>query len=113
MILPKVINVKNIQKLKNIEISLSIPHDIIFFEGHFQNYPVLAGVVQVDWVIHFAKQYFSLNKIQITNIDQLKFTQVILPNSQIMLNILIENQNILFKYYTNNTAFSSGKIIYK
>src|SRR5262245_39055720 len=36
------------------------PRDLVYFSGHFRDLPILAGVVQIDWVIAYGRQGFVL-----------------------------------------------------
>ena len=48
--------VNHVEKLlineQKIQLKLKIDEDLFWFQGHFEQHPILAGVVQVDWVIH-------------------------------------------------------------
>ena len=112
MVLPEVKSINN-NNSNLLELSLFIPEKLKYFEGHFPKYPVLPGIVQVEWVIHFVKQHLTHRDITIMNIDQLKFTQVILPKSIVNVKIQIENNKIIFQYFNDSATFSNGKIIYK
>src|SRR5690242_4306687 len=90
---------------------LQIQADLIYFAGHFPDFPLLPGVVQLDWAIHYAKLIFGMQdssqsdlnrdqtialrmteqtnlretfitstNIPLVQIEQLKFTQAILPD---------------------------------
>lgn len=110
--LPEIILEKVNIQAKLIELSLFIPHTIKYFDGHFPKHPVLPGVVQVDWVLYFIEKYLNIQNVKVSGVDQLKFTQVILPDSNIDVKIQLEENKITFQYYKDKVSFSSGKIIY-
>lgn len=89
---------------------LKVQQEILFFQGHFPDSPILPGVVQVDWVISFANEFFNLAKEKLTQIAQVKFTKVIKPESHLQLSIKLDKDQLTFKYYHHDTLYSSGKI---
>ena len=108
---PEVISQKVFSEEKTVLLELFIPRTIEFFEGHFPNSPVLPGVVQVDWAIDFAHQFLNIKKEDFLKMEQLKFTKVIVPNSTVFLSLTVENNRLVFKYYNQETVYSSGKIV--
>ena len=61
------------------------PHDVIFFQGHFPNAPILPGVAQLFTVRHFIQQAFN---VQVDGaIKRLKFQQPILPKQEVCLTV--------------------------
>ena len=109
---PIILEKKIIPEKNQALLTLFIPEVLDYFCGHFPNYPVLPGIVQVNWVIEFVQSLFNIESINIQKIDQLKFMRVILPNSKINLSFVINNQRIIFKYYNEDDYFSSGKITF-
>lgn len=96
----------------NLTLSLSIPAELIFFQGHFPNAPILPGVVQLDWALYFAHQFFHIKREEFLHIDQLKFTQVIKPNATLFLELKLEGEVLTFKYFNRDSGVvhSLGKI---
>ncbi len=41
-------------------LALTVPDDLLYFDGHFRVAPVLPGVVQVDWAIHYGRLHLGL-----------------------------------------------------
>ncbi|MFT6834969.1 MAG: 3-hydroxymyristoyl/3-hydroxydecanoyl-(acyl carrier protein) dehydratase [Francisellaceae bacterium] len=107
---PKIIKRYISPECHEVELTLFIPQEIIYFDGHFPGTPVLPGVVQVDWVIKFAAEIFKLDKTNVTSINQLKFTRVILPESTIILFLSLIDKRVMFKYMKGPVNYSSGKI---
>jgi len=108
---PKIIaKVEHEDKHKHITLCLLIPAEIIFFEGHFPNMPILPGMVQVDWAIFFASKFFDVTPEMFSHIEKLKFTAIIKPNQKLFLNLMLENNILTFKYFNDNVIYSTGKI---
>ena len=62
---------------------------LLAFRGHFPGNPILPGVVQVDWAIHFAVEAFGpLGGFR--SIEQLKFMDIIHPDETIDLQLAFD-----------------------
>lgn len=91
---------------------LRIDPEIAYFDGHFDNYPILAGVVQLDWAIHYGKTLLSANSV-FDGMEVIKFQQPILPNMLVLLTLRWEKEkNKLYFSYTSgeNSNHASGRI---
>ena len=100
---------ENINK-SEIKLELYIPPEIIYFSGHFHNAPVLPGVVQLEWVLHFANDYLGINKTDFIHIEQMKFSQIIPPDTKLFLHLTLKENNLRFKYYNDKAVYSAGKL---
>lgn len=107
---PELISTETIVDGHELTLELHIPKDCVFFNGHFPGNPILPGVVQVNWAINFAAKLLGVNKESITEIAQLKFTQVILPNTHLYLSLTLENNQLAFRYFNPECVYSFGKI---
>ena len=92
-------------------LSIYIPDDLSYFQGHFPEQPVVPGVVQIHWVGEIAKRYFS--SIGFVSLRAVKFGNVILPG--MVLNLTLDYQSkkhtFRFEYSDEKTSYSSGLII--
>lgn len=93
-----------------VTLCLFIPKDIIFFQGHFPQIPILPGVAQVDWAMFFAKKNLNIATENYKSIEQIKFTNIIKPDTTLFLSLKSENDSLTFKYFNNSTTYSLGKI---
>jgi len=101
-------SVINQQQLNNqCILTLKIPADLIYFEGHFDNEPIVAGVVQIAWVVYFGEKYIGF-KIPIQDIKSIKFKRLMTP--EIILDLIIEQQasTLKFSYQDQQGLFSKG-----
>jgi len=91
---------------------LQIDPEIVYFDGHFDNYPILAGVTQLDWAIYYGKTLLSANSV-FDGMEVIKFQQPILPNTLVLLTLRWEKEkNKLYFSYTSgeNQSHASGRI---
>ena len=94
----------------SLSADLTFLKDAIYFQGHFPNYPILPGVVQLHFVFHFLKRYFNETADKYS-VHKLKFTNLILPEKSIRFQITKTNKNEYdFSYTAEGKAYSSGKI---
>ncbi len=87
------------------------------FQGHFPSFPLLPGVSQIDWAVHFAKQCFANIPTHFNGMDVIKFQEPILPDSTITLTLewRDDQQKLHFSYTSTDEndelhKHSSGKI---
>lgn len=94
-------------------LQVGLPTDLFYFEGHFDIAPILPGVVQVDWAIKNARQYFDMLP-QFRAIHVLKFERVIRAETQLYLELMydIEKGSLSFRYYSLDGQHSTGRIIF-
>lgn len=103
-----------------IELILRIPENLAYLEGHFDNSPLVPGVVQLHWAIIYGNKYFHLNPttddLRVHQASQIKFSHPILPNQQIKL-VLTHSPdkktiNFNYKIHNTETVCSSGRFHY-
>lgn len=106
--------IKNLTKTENtLSGDLMFLGDGTYFRGHFENCPVLPGVIQLHFVIKFINLFFHKN-VKVYDIIKLKFTNLILPDTLIHfeLNKLGDNE-FCFCYENGDVKYSGGKIVIK
>ncbi|MGB8412179.1 MAG: hypothetical protein WCE23_05075 [Candidatus Binatus sp.] len=94
-----------------VELNLVVPGALLYFRGHFPNFPILPGIVQLDWAIQYGKQHFALGAVSPTTI-RIKFRKPIRPNHRVTLSLKhLHARNILeFNYSDPQGECSSGQI---
>ncbi len=109
--LPQVKSVKAENNSATLE--LFVDDNIKYFEGHFDDFALLPGVVQLHWAVYFAHKYLDVSA-EIKDVEVLKFQKVLLPNSTVMLELLLrENGKVNFIYSSKNEEkYSAGRLVY-
>ncbi|WP_424986936.1 hypothetical protein [Microbulbifer sp. S227A] len=88
---------------------LRVPADLLQFQGHFPDHPVLPGVAQLDWAVGFARRCFGLG-MPVRQVQQLKFKSLVPPGTVMQLTLHRTGDGISFLYQNDETVFSSGKV---
>ncbi len=89
---------------------LYVNEDLAYFQGHFNDFALVPGVVQIGWALKLASVY--KRELIFGAMDKVKFTHPITPNTQLSLDLELPKDSTLlsFKYFNNLQQFSSGKI---
>jgi 3-hydroxymyristoyl/3-hydroxydecanoyl-(acyl carrier protein) dehydratase len=106
---PEVISVTSAED--RVELSLLIPGALMYFRGHFPNFPILPGIVQLDWAVQYGRDHFDLGAVSPTTI-RIKFRKPIRPNNRVTLSLkhLRARNSVEFTYTDADGACSSGQI---
>lgn len=101
------------QGADRVLLSVNAPADLFYFEGHFTDTPILPGVVQLDWAIHYARVHFTLAPA-FAGMQALKFQQVIRPDEPVTLELLHDavKSSINFRYFSRAGQHASGRIMF-
>ncbi|MEN5016005.1 hydroxymyristoyl-ACP dehydratase [Erwinia sp. Eh17-17] len=96
------------------ELLLRVDPDLFWFQGHFPGQPLLPGVAQLDWVIHYGTALLAPGK-QFACVDNIKFQQPILPGATLKLTLTWQaEKGLSFRYQLVGEGdlhpASSGKI---
>jgi acyl-CoA synthetase (AMP-forming)/AMP-acid ligase II/3-hydroxymyristoyl/3-hydroxydecanoyl-(acyl carrier protein) dehydratase len=96
----------------SLSLRLSLPNELFYFEGHFDEAPILPGVVQVDWAMEFAAVHFAIPEGR-RRIEALKFFKILQAGAEVTLDLQYspEKARLTFQYSTFETKFSSGRVI--
>jgi len=99
-------------------LALHIPEDLDYFKGHFDQAPILAGVVQLHWAAEYAQQYLDISATDVMDIQVLKFQEMILPGQHVVLTLTQKStEKVLFSYQSTTPngdikSHSSGRLIF-
>lgn len=121
------INKKNIEKIFNINSSLPIildrkinHNEIIykiffnkncnFFEGHFPEFKLVPGVVQLYLAKEIANAHYDLELGQ-GQWKKIKFSNIIEPDKIINLKLEKDEKYLLYEYFDDEKKYSSGTFL--
>ena len=103
---------KVIEKNDNsVTIEFSVPDTIPYFDGHFPEFPILPAIAQIELVIRFASHFFGIG-IDISEIQRIKFSNLIRPFTPLALKLEKDEETISFKMFSLNgqTSYSTGTL---
>lgn len=117
---PVLIDVKVVQG--HVDAQLLVTPDLAGFAGHFPDFPILPGVVQLDWAVHYAQEFLLLDE-PVMRVERLKFTCPISPNTPLQLSLIYDASKaaVDFRFYRTLNShgdgarelnFSQGRLIY-
>jgi hypothetical protein len=94
------------------ELTLVVPTDLEYLEGHFEGAPIVAGVVQVKWAIDLAGRYLKVAG-RFAGFEALKFQQVMQPQQSVVLTLrwAAADGKLHFSYKSGDLRFGSGRIL--
>ena len=110
-VLPSVIRAQRVDN--SVSYQLAVNADIAYFAGHFPGQPILPGVTQIHWAVHFARQHWPIPQ-QFLRMEVIKFQQLIQPDRQISLQLDWDEtkQRLNFAYSSSEGAHSSGRLLF-
>lgn len=94
-----------------IRLTLHVPETLYWFQGHFPGCPILPGVVQLDWVLHFARVRLGLD-LPAAREFQVKYTAVVEPRQVLNLDLRHDaaKGRVVFAYRRDGGNVSSGTV---
>lgn len=102
---PLILDVK--QEDEKCTIKMVFSNTCNFFCGHFDEFPVLPGVVQLYFAHLFAEEIFK-TEISKDTVKKVKFSHIIKPDEELELVLEKSGKNIGYTYRTKETVCSSG-----
>jgi len=96
---------------QRITLHLDLPAGLPCFQGHFPDFPVLAGVVQLDWVMRLGAVHLRCCEPSATDF-RIKFKRVIAPGSVLSLTLRHDTvrHRLDFVYRTGDFVASEGQV---
>lgn len=99
---------------ERLSLDLTLPRNLFYFDGHFDETPILAGVVQVSWAVDYAQKHFAFPPA-FRRVEALKFFKILQPDQQVTLDLEYNRQkgSLKFSFSDDTTKYSSGRIIFE
>ncbi len=93
---------------------LTIPHDLVYFRGHFPGAPIVPGVVQIKWAIELADRYLGAGGTFV-GMDALKFQHVMSPGISVTLSLrwVAPDGKLHFAYQSDGARYGSGRLRFR
>ena len=95
------------------ELDLVVPADLVHFRGHFDGFPILPGVVQVDWALRLAACHLAIGAARAARM-QLKFQHPVRPEMTLTLTLELAEKDgghqLSFAYRSLDLPCASGRI---
>jgi len=89
---------------------LDISDELIWFRGHFPGFPVLPGVVQLQWAVQLTQENFGLREGP-QEILRLKFKSIIVPPVTVELTLSqLGPCEARFEYTGQGQTYSQGRL---
>ena len=101
------------QEPQRVLLELTVPADLLYFNGHFEGAPILPGVVQLDWAISYGRRYFALAP-HFLGLLGLKFQRAITPGMVVQLELLhdLQKSSLAFRLFSVAGQHASGRITF-
>lgn len=90
-------------------IALEVPERLIFLDGHFEQFPIVPGVVVVQWAIELAERSFGTLGV-FRSCEQLKFQLPMRPGMRLRLELTRRESGIAFAFHSHEGRHANGRI---
>lgn len=89
-----------------------ISEDSPYFDGHFENFKLFPAIAQIKIVVDITKNIFNMD-FAVQKLSNVKFVNMIYPNTKVLVEGNYLNDSISFKIYDNDKKYSQGKAYIK
>lgn len=105
--LPEIIAQRSENSRREIDIRVDAANP--WFTGHFPEQPILPGVVQIGWAVHFAGEVCGLGTA-VRNLEQIKFRRPIMPGARLTLRLTpsADGAKLRYEFRDADHSYSSG-----
>lgn len=94
-----------------LDLEVTFPIKADYFDGHFDGFPILPGIIQIYLIKKFVTKYYGF-KFHLKNISNIKFLKPIFPGDRVHIVInLTDRKKIFFEFQRNQNICSKGCFI--
>jgi acyl-CoA synthetase (AMP-forming)/AMP-acid ligase II len=91
-----------------------VPAHLYYFNGHFPNFPIVPGLVQIKWALEFTKKWLGCD-VQPRGLEAIKFRNPMKPGAPFSLQLLRgetpSHRYLDFSFFTGDKVYGSGRIL--
>ena len=90
---------------------LEVPHGLFYLKGHFPNFPIVPGFVQLDWVMYYSRQFLQAN-IEVSEFEVAKFQKTLLPGDTFILwaRWKASKDSLEYRLFAGGAVYASGRV---
>lgn len=92
-------------------LQLHLPRELLIFEGHFDEHPIVPGIAEVDWAMRFAATRLPVAGA-FCGMGKVKFMRVIQPLARLTLKLDWQPQKLRFEFHDARGACSQGELLF-
>ena len=95
-----------------LERRLRVPPDLVYLSGHFETFPLVAGVVQVHWAMRALRELLGSDP-EFVGMEALKFKDVLLPEQSFNMRVELSSggDRMSFRLWEDERVFSTGRCL--
>lgn len=91
-----------------------VPPDLFYFNGHFPNFPIVPGIVQVQWAIQSAEKWLGF-AVEPKGLEAIKFKNPMRPGALFSLRLsrgqTPSHRFVDFSFFNGERVYGSGRIL--
>lgn len=91
-----------------------VPLDLVYFGGHFATFPLVPGVVELQWVRDLAARH-PWGRQRVVRVENLKYQQFVRPHDEVSVELKYDEakNKLSFKVSNGNNSCASGRIVFE
>lgn len=95
------------------QFSARVPLDLVYFSGHFARFPLVPGVIELQWIRDLI-QTFAWSQQRLIRVENLKYQQFVRPNDELFVHLQFDaDKNKLSFQITHQQAnCASGRLVF-